>query len=243
LAIVAISAHLDDAALSASASLSGTGATILTVFAGMPPPGFELSLWDRVTGAVTSAARQAARLEEDAQVMALLGARGCYLDEREVQYRAAGPEPGLERIAEQIAGQLNDAGEVWLPAAIGKHEDHIIAREAGLRAVRLAGLRNVVIYADYPYVITYGWPASISGRQPDPYLDAEPWLDHELGAAGIAASVSTAEVVTLSPAQRELKTKIINAYRSQASALSLRAEDLADRPAKLDYELYWRLSH
>jgi LmbE family N-acetylglucosaminyl deacetylase len=242
LAIVAISAHLDDAALSASASLSRAGATVLTVFAGMPPPEFGVSLWDKVTGAVSSAVRQAERLDEDAEVMKLLAARGCYLDVREAQFRPAGPEPSVGELAEQIAGHLSEAGEVWLPAAIGKHRDHIIARDAGLRAARLAGHRSVVLYADFPYVISYGWPTWITGQAADPYLDAEHWLAHELAAAGLAAPVRTAEVIRLSQAQRELKVKIISAYRTQASALALRPEDLAARPGKLDYELFWQMS-
>jgi LmbE family N-acetylglucosaminyl deacetylase len=240
MAIVAISPHLDDAALSASASLSGRAATVLTVFAGMPPPGFEVSLWDRVTGAVSSAVRQAERLDEDAEVMRLLGARGCYLDEREAQYREAGPDPDIDQLAERMAGHLSGADEFWLPAAIGRHGDHVITRDAGLRAAGLAGLRDVVLYADFPYVTTWGWPAWITGQPGDPYLEAEPWLAHELAVAGIGAPVRSAEVIRLSPAQRELKTKIIEAYRSQASALGLRPEDLARQPAKLDYELYWR---
>jgi len=240
LTIVAISPHLDDAALSASASLSGAGATVLTVFAGMPPPGFQVSLWDRVTGADSSAARQAERLAEDGEVMRLLGARGCYLDEREAQYRETGSEPEAAQLAEKIAGYLIDAAEVWLPAAIGRNDDHIIVRDAGLTAARLVGCDSVVLFADFPYVITYGWPASLSGK-PDPYLDSEPWIAHELAAAGLPASVATAEVIRLSPAQRELKTKIINAYRSQATVLRLGPGDLAAEPQKLDFELFWRL--
>ncbi len=242
MAIVAISPHLDDAALSASASLSGAAATVLTVFAGMPPPGFEVSLWDRLTGAASSAVRQAERLDEDAEVMRLLGTRGCYLEEREAQFRARGADPDTGRLAERIAGYLTSADEVWVPVAIGKHRDHIIVRDAGLRAARLAGHRAVVLYADFPYVISYGWPAWITGRPGDRYLESEPWLAHELAAAGLATPVRTAEVIRLSPDQRELKTKIIKAYRSQASALNLRQEDLAAQPSKLDYELFWRTS-
>ncbi len=241
MAIVAISAHLDDAALSASASLSGAGATVLTVFAGMPAPGFGVSLWDQVTGATNSAERQAERLAEDAEVMRLLGARGCYLDEREAQYREARADLDLDALAGRIAAHLTGADEAWLPAAIGRHGDHVIAREAGLRAARLAGHRHVVLYADFPYVITYGWPAFVTGQPASTYLDAEPWLAHELTAAGLAISAGTAGVVSLRPAGRELKTRIIGAYRSQAAALRLRGEDLACQPEKLGYELFWRV--
>jgi LmbE family N-acetylglucosaminyl deacetylase len=246
-AIVAVSPHLDDAALSASASLRGVGATVLTVFAGLPPPELTVSLWDRLTGASSSAERQAERLVEDAAVMGLLSARGGYLDEREAQYREAESGPGLgaaglaERIAVRIAEHLTGADELWLPAAIGRHPDHVLARDAGLRAAAATGHGDVVVYADFPYVILYGWPSWVSGQPADPYLDPEVWLAGQFVAGGLDIAVRSAEVIKLTAAQRDVKTKIIDAYRTQASALALTAGCLAREPAKLDYELSWRM--
>jgi hypothetical protein len=242
LAIVAISPHLDDAALSASVRLRGVGATVLTVFAGMPAPGLTVSLWDRVTGASNSADRQAERLAEDAAAMTLLSARGGYLDEREVQYRQADPPPDVGRLAARIAAHLAGGDEVWLPAAIGCHPDHVLARDAGLAAATAAGHAEVVLYADFPYVIAYGWPSWVSGQPADPYLDSEVWLAEQIAAAGLDAPVRSAEVTKLSAAQRAVKTEIIGAYRTQASALGLTAATLARDPGKLDYELCWRLA-
>jgi len=239
---VAVSPHLDDAALSASVNLHGVGATVLTVFAGMPPPGLTASLWDRFTGASTSAQRQAERLAEDKAVMSLLSARGSYLDEREVQYRQAEPAPDLDRLAGRIAEHLTGADEVWLPAAIGGNPDHVLARDAGLRAAAATGHRDVMLYADFPYVIAYGWPAWVSGQPADPYLDPEIWLAEQFAAAGLDAPVRSAEVITLSSAQRAAKAEIIAAYRSQASALGLTAAALTREPSKLDYELCWRIT-
>lgn len=241
MAIVAVSPHLDDAALSASASLHGVGATVLTMFAGMPAPGLTASLWDRLTGASSSAERQTERLAEDSAVMSLLSARGSYLDERELQYRQAEPAPDVERLARRVAEHLTAADEVWLPAAIGRHPDHVLARDAGLRAAAATGHRDVVLYADFPYVITYGWPSWISGRPADPYLDPESWMAEQLAVAGLDAPVRGAEVVKLNSAQRATKSEIIAAYRTQASALDLTVVALARDPAKLDYELCWRL--
>jgi hypothetical protein len=250
LAIVAVSAHLDDAALSASVSLRGVGATVLTVFTGMPPPELTVSLWDQLTGASSSAERQAERLAEDAEVMRLLSTRGRYLDERDEQYRGA--EPGLdaagslaegfaERIAPRIAEHLTRADELWLPAAIGQHPDHVLARDAGLRAAAAAGHSDVVLYADFPYVTLYGWPSWVSGQPADPYLNPEVWLAEQFVAAGLNTRVRNAEVIKLTEAQREAKTEIIGTYRTQASALNLTAAALAQDPSKLDYELYWRV--
>lgn len=242
MAIVAVSPHLDDAALSASVRLHGVGATVLTVFAGMPTPGLTASLWDRVTGASSSAERQAERLAEDAMVMSLLSARGSYLDEREMQYRQGEPAPDTGRLAGRIAEYLTSGDEVWLPAAIGGNPDHVLVRDAGLRAAAAAGYGEVMLYADFPYVITYGWPPWVSGQPADPYLNSEIWLAEQFAAAGLDGLVRSAEVMTLSAAQRTAKTEIIAAYRTQASALGLTTAALARDPAKLDYELCWRMT-
>jgi len=216
LGIVAISAHLDDAALSASASLTGRDATVLTVFAGMPPPEVELSFWDAHTGAANSKDRQIERLAEDAEVMRLMSAQGRYLDELDSQYRPSGEPPDLDRVAGAIARYFNgDSTEAWIPAAIGGHPDHIFARDAALRAALIAGLPEVVLYADYPYVLSFGVPSWLSRRPAE---------------------------VSLTPGQRETKTKIISAYRSQSPALGLGDADLAASPAKLNTELFWRIA-
>ena len=241
MAIVAVSPHLDDAALSASVKLHGVNATVLTVFAGMPPPGLTVSLWDRVTGASSSAERLAERLAEDAAVMSLLSAHGSYLDEREEQYRQAEPPPDVGRLAGRIAEHLAGADDVWLPAAIGRHPDHVLARDAGLRAAAATGHGDVMLYADFPYVISYGWPSWVSGHRADPYLNSEIWLAEQFAAAGLDAPVRSAEVMRLTSAQRAAKVEIIAAYRTQASALGLTTAALARDPAKLDYELCWRL--
>jgi LmbE family N-acetylglucosaminyl deacetylase len=216
LGIVAISAHLDDAALSASASLAGRDATVLTIFAGLPPPELELASWDELTGATNSARRQSERLAEDAEAMRLLSTTGRYLDELDSQYRPSGEPPDLHRIAGAIAGYFTrDSTEAWIPAAIGGHPDHVLARDAALRAALIAGLPEIVLYADYPYVLSFGLPSWMTGRPAE---------------------------VSLTPGQRETKTRIIGAYRSQSPALGLSEADLAADPAKLDVELFWRVA-
>jgi hypothetical protein len=239
LGIVAVSAHLDDAALSASVALTCSGATVLTVFSGLPPAEFGVSSWDRLTGAVNSADRQRERLAEDAAAMRILSAQAGYLDEQEVLYRSA--EPDVDRIASKLVPSFAGADEVWLPSAIGGHGDHAIARDAGLLAAVAAGHDSVVLYADFPYVIIYGWPAWVSGEHADPYLDAASWLSDAISTAGLDAAALSPEVIALTEAQRQLKAEVAWAYRSQAPVLRLAPADLAREPVKLDYELYWRM--
>jgi hypothetical protein len=237
---VAVSPHLDDAALSASVALSGSGATTVTVFTALPAPDMPASWWDRLTGGSSSVERQRERLNEDAAAMRLLSARAVHLGEAEALYRDGDPDlgPVVERLTEELA----DADEVWLPSAIGGHRDHAFARDAGLRAAAAAGHVDVMLYADFPYVIAYGWPAWVSGRPARVYLDAAFWLADQLDSAGLDAGSLTPVVTRLSPAQQARKAEIIAAYRSQADALRLAPRDLAADPAKLEFELAWRMS-
>jgi LmbE family N-acetylglucosaminyl deacetylase len=237
---VVVSPHLDDAALSASARIGAGEVTVVTVFTGLPQPDLATSWWDRLTGAANSRRRQIERLAEDCVAMAELSARSVYLDEHEALYRDNSPLD-LDQAIKRLAGEFADCGEVWLPAAIGGHRDHLAARDAGLRAATAAGHREVVLYADFPYVLAYGWPSWVTGEPADPFLDAGYWLTDQLETAGLDPAALSPEVTRLSGAQRAAKTAVIGAYRSQAAALGLGAAALARDPAKLDYELSWRM--
>ena len=249
--VVAVSAHLDDAALSASAALSARaalsadpglsdgGVTVATVFTAVPPADCPASWWDRLTGATDSATRQRERLAEDEAAMRLLSATAVHLGEPDAQYRTG--DPDLGGAVERLTGLLAGADEVWLPSAIGGHRDHAFARDAGLRAAAAAGHRDVTLYADFPYVIAYGWPEWVSGQPGPAHLDAAFWLDDQLAGTGLDPSCLTPVVTRLSQAQRDLKAAVIAAYASQAAVLRLSPDDLAADPAKLDFELAWRM--
>ena len=237
--IAMVSPHLDDAALSASAELARGSATVLTVFTAAPPANWPLSNWDLLTGASNSRERQLERYDEDAAAMRLLGAQSIYLDQMEQQYREV--EPDLEEAVEQMARTFAQAEEVWAPSAIGGHLDHMLARDAALRAAARAGREEVVLYADFPYVIGFGWPPGVVGGEVDPYLNADGWMLHELRSAGLDPAALTLVVTKLDTEQRARKAEVVAAYRSQASALHLGPRDLAGDPAKLEFELCWRM--
>src|SRR5215472_9107347 len=239
MSIVAVSPHLDDAALSASVALGQGGATVATVFTALPRADQPITWWDRLTGAASSLERQRERLAEDEQAMRLLSARGVHLDEPEALYRDG--DPDLDRAVERLTELMKAADEVWLPSAIGGHRDHAFAREAGLRAAAATGHPEVMLYADFPYLIAYGWPSWVSGRPASVYLDAAYWLADQIDSAGLDARSLTPAVTRLDPAQQAKKAEIIAAYRSQADALGLAPRDLAADPAKLEFELAWRM--
>src|SRR5258708_16844329 len=168
--IVAVSPHLDDAALSASVRLGRGDAVVLTVFTRLPPAGASASSWDRLTGASSSLDRQRERLAEDAAAMRLLSAASIHLDELDAQYRhPGGPDPDLTRAADLMAREFRRADEVWLPSAIGGHRDHRLARDAGLLAAAAAGHPVGTLYADYPYLISYRLAAPATGTHMEPH--------------------------------------------------------------------------
>ena len=238
--IAAVSPHLDDAALSACARLAGGGATVVTVFTALPPASLAAGWWDRVTGATSSTVRQQERLAEDHAAMRLLGARAVHLEEPDAQYRDGAPD--LQNAVSSLEREFAGCDEVWLPSAIGGHRDHRAARDAGLWAAVAAGHSEVVLYADFPYVIAYGWPAWVTGEPASPYLDAAYWLADQLGAAGLDPGALTPTVTRLTTERRLLKSEVIAAYRTRAAALRLSQVDLDKEPVKLAYELSWRMS-
>jgi len=238
--VFVLSAHLDDAVLSASNRLMQPGTTLVTVFSGMPPDDVALTYWDRLTRASSSRERQRERLAEDDEAHRVLGCDSLRLGEQEEQYRS-GPLDG-ERLAARIGDVIGRAAEVWIPAAIGGHNDHRAARDAALAAVEAAPERpEVHLYADLPYALWYGWPSWVTGREPRAYLDVDAWLDGELSYRGLDPRRMTRQAVELSPRARALKEAAMSAYRSQLPALSLDGSNPERLRNVLSHEVAWLL--
>jgi LmbE family N-acetylglucosaminyl deacetylase len=236
---VVVSPHLDDAAFSASALLGRGGATVVTVFTAVPDADWPTTWWDTLTGATSSQSRQLERRAEDEAAMRLLGAEPVYLEETEFTYRSSPPD--LSSATRRLADCFSGAAQIWLPAAIGGHPDHLAARDMGLRAAALAGRADVTLYADFPYILSYGWPPSLTGRPGRPYVDADFWLADQLRQAGLRPAYLHPELVALDPAQRARKQEVLSAYRSQAQVLALGPADLEAAPEKLEFEVSWRM--
>lgn len=137
-----VSTHLDDAVLSCYSEL-GPETVVVTVLAGVPPPG-ESGSWDRDNGVADSPARVRERLEEDRAALALSGSRVVHLDLLDSQY-ADVPPPS--EIAALLAPILEPAARVLAPAGI-RNLDHKAVRDAVL-LVR----PDAILYADLPYAL------------------------------------------------------------------------------------------
>jgi LmbE family N-acetylglucosaminyl deacetylase len=167
--VAVLSPHLDDAVLSAWSVLRRPGpVTVVNVCAGVPPPG-PPARWDRFTGARDAAERMRERLAEDRVALARAGREAVQLNFMDNQYRA-GPIDAAA-LEQAIADAIGDAAELWAPAGVGAHPDHVQVREAAL-ALRGEGGPPVRLYADVPYVLRSGWP---EGSEPHVLSRVEVW--------------------------------------------------------------------
>lgn len=142
--MIILSTHLDDAVFSCY-SLLTPQTTVLTVFAGVPPPG-TLGSWDAQDPSVDdSHTRMLQRREEDRQALARSGAQALHLDLLESQYAHVCQPADQKTIVSAIAPVLSRTDQVVAPAGFGNPE-HAFVRDAVLR------LRPACdFYADLPF--------------------------------------------------------------------------------------------
>lgn len=179
--VLVVSPHLDDAALSFGASLAqlssdGQEVLVYTAFAGVPSPPYPAEarrfheLWDLRDDPVR------ARRAEDAEAMRILGARGVHGPFLDKIYRDGGGEPGLTGDIERSVRDLIDAhrpGLVLTCAALGRHKDHRIARDATLGAAVADGAA-IRLWEDLPYGIWADEPPPLpSGLEWGPAVRSE----------------------------------------------------------------------
>ena len=241
---VVVSPHLDDAVLSAAVQLMRPGARVITVFAGRPPEGSPVGAWDRLTGAADARQRVEDRWLEDDEAMSVLGvADPVRLDFPDGQHLAdASVRPDLDAVTEALRAHLADAREVWVPAGIGGHPDHLASRDAAVAAVVAAAQPDAVVhhYADVPYSVPYGWPPSVDGSTRwSAYLDVEQWLADELADAGLDPASLVRSVHRLDEEAQRRKVKAMAGYRTQIPALDHSGALAEGRPAVVGFEVSW----
>jgi LmbE family N-acetylglucosaminyl deacetylase len=230
MSVAILSPHLDDAVVSAWSALRSDGALVVNVFDGAPPAG-TLERWDRVTGASDSRVRMGERLEEDREALALAGRESTSLGLLEAQYRDGPPDAAaLDAGLRAALAEAGDVDELWAPAGIGEHADHVAVRDWALAA----GPR-VFLYADLPYAIRHGWPAWVTGEEPQAYFSQDEWW-----AAALPAGVElTPRAHELPEEEVELKLRALAAYRTQIEGIDGGTQRLLRNPKVIRYEVSW----
>lgn len=233
---VLFSPHLDDATFSASRRLSAGDIDVVTLFSGAPPTETGLRYFDRLTGATSSHARILERWAEDDQAMKILNCETSRLGELDRDYRDGPVDTSrLECLVEPFT---RNATEVWVPAGILGHPDHIATREA-VRAT-VPAEADLYFYADIPYSIRFGWPSWVNGQEEPPYINVSFWLEHELESCGLNRKKLHPMVFKLDNDLQRQKEQAALCYRTQLPVLKLNPEDAPRWQEFLTYELAWK---
>jgi LmbE family N-acetylglucosaminyl deacetylase len=223
--LVVVSPHLDDAVLSAAVQLMRPGAHLVTVCTGAPPEGTPPADWDQLTGATDPGSRVRERLVEDDRALATLGVQStARLDFPDAQHIPDVAErPTQDALVAALRPHLTGAAEVWAPAGIGGHLDHLATRDAAIAATDPG--TAVHHYADIPYSLGPGWPEP----------DVEAWLVEELDAPGGL----TKTVHRLNPDARRRKVAALACYVTQIPALDEDGALTTGDPAVVGFEVSW----
>lgn len=256
-----LSPHLDDAVLSAWHVLSSPGdVQVVTIYAGVPEPGFVTDL-DRAHGAADSAAWLERRRAEDQAALAIAGREPIHLDLLEVQF----PAYDIPKVRQAIAGDptrflslvvneevlgtapetlvdlVHDHLHPWLavygPAGIGRHPDH---RDVAQAVVRLVGhVRSVHAYADSPYYLFDGLPSWI-GDGPNPAADQH--VDEALQALVADPARLERQVVRLDDEALARKFTAMHCYTTELPAVQADLARPGTDPDMMRYEVYWTVA-
>jgi hypothetical protein len=232
-----LSPHLDDAVLDCWSVLTGAGdLRVVNVFAGMPLGGV-VAYFDRLAGASDSAVHVGGRIADDRHALGHAGRRPLNLDFLARPYRAGRPEPSFAQLDAALVESAGAAAMVYAPAALGEpHPDHELVRDYALGLAR-TGL-PVRLYADLPYCAVYGWPAWVTGGEPDPHLDVDAYWNGSSGAATSILTRAGANVVRLDGKRAAAKLTAMRAYR-EFPLLDRGPVGQLSNPAIHRYEVFW----
>ncbi len=206
---------------------------MINVFAGSPPPGSGPYWWDRLTGAMDSAARMEERRAEDREALAVAGRAAISLDFLDEQYEP--PGQSIEEIASRLRELIDPEAVVYAPAALGEHNDHERVRDAALELA--ASGQSLRLYADHPHAVRLGWPAWDDERKAGPDV-AEQW-DQRFREAGL--TMTRPDIHRLGAPERQRKLVAVSAYRSQLPALTSAFGEIEGFPV-FPHEFVWNLS-
>jgi len=235
-----LSPHFDDVVLSCWSLLGSERAlNVVNVFAGAPGPG-RMTLWDAITGAEDSAERVRERVAEDAAALALAGRTPINLSLLDAQYRRPPPPPSLDGIDLAISGAVQSAARVYVPAGIGSHPDHLLARHYGRMLLR-QGI-PVSLYAEMPYSVLHGWPPWVDGREPEPNRNVDAFWLSFLNGVPEMPPLRSAHLERLPGDVASAKLAAMRRYRTQLPALEYGGRGLLSDPEIHGHEVRWELT-
>lgn len=234
-----VSPHPDDAVFSCWSHLvAQDGSSVIVIFDGIPNTD-DLTPYDRFTGATSSKNRAHIRVKEDQEALARLGARRrsfSLLDRQYDESLAFRGELGRLLVDEFQTSE----SRVFIPASIGGHEDHLLARDSSLEALHPLS-HEVFLYADLPYAAYYGWAPSITGGQESPYLNIGEYYSRSLETIS-QWKVGEALVVRLDQMEQARKEESMRMYATQFPAMEGGPSRWLTHPDRIAYEVVWRLS-
>lgn len=144
-----ISAHLDDAILSAGQFIAGRGGNVdvLTVFSGIPMEKDLLTDYDKSCGFSSSKDAMVVRRQEDAEACAILNARAIHSNRLDSQYTKE-QQDWLATTMELISMRKYEI--VLAPLGL-RHPDHIDISDQ----IITLNLKNLYLYEDLPARVTH----------------------------------------------------------------------------------------
>ena len=212
--VLAVSPHMDDAALSAGNFLCRCDSpVIVTVFAGIPDRYAELTEWDASCGFANGDDVVMMRRDEDRTAAQHLGGVARWLDFVDSQYRSR--TPAAAEIASRIADTATEVGADTIALPLGiQHEDHELTHAACalLLRDRRELVRSWVAWVDVPYRL----------RFPEQVVDRLESLRQQ----GFQLAPSEFPMT-------EAKRAALAAYPSQAKGLGAAAMENATQPEQL----------
>jgi LmbE family N-acetylglucosaminyl deacetylase len=255
---VVLSPHPDDAVLSAWHALVSDGdVRVVTVFAGIPEPGFVTAL-DRTRHATEAASLVRLRRDDDRAALAFAGRTPAHADLLEANYLVQGlpdvrdaierePERYVEIVAasgiETPVDEIERALDRWLgadlvyaPLGIGRHPDHRDVARLGFRLAR-RGLA-VRFYGDFPYFVRYGPPTWLGGRDA---ARADAQIAAAFAALPTDPDAFERTIVELTPEQVETKMAAFRRYTTEFPLVDADFDGATSDPAQMRREVYWTL--
>jgi hypothetical protein len=114
---------------------------------------------------------------------------------------------------------VSEAKELHAPIGIGSHPDHQLTRDLALSVSETTGI-PLMLYAEIPYAIAWGWPVWVSGDPPDPNLDPAGHWAKAIDRLPVDPDALEPTVVRLDESTMQRKRDALAPYESQLSMVA-----------------------